>query len=275
MSRGNKKGGGGRGQQTPRTPWNQRRGDPNNPPSPSSPDPNDPNATAGGDPNATMTTTGNQTGGVPAPAPPPGGANTQTGAPAPAPTTGNQTNVGGAPAPAPALPGGAPTTQTGGAPAPPIAVAFALNPGVAMGNVILDYNQKTAKWLYDNTVKSLYSEPKDKFELLQPQVPTFLTKTALRLALVGSSILHIFSQLRNICQCHVEYTLAEFRIKATTYIGTPTRLAQDDDTFAAMLWNSISDSAIAVMALKASDYTINGVISGLVLFKCLLINSKV
>ena len=51
-------------------------------------------------------------------------------------------------------------------------------------------------------------------------------------------------------------------------------MAQEDDTFAACLWNSISDSAIAVMALKASDYTINGVISGLVLLKGLLINSK-
>ena len=42
-----------------------------------------------------------------------------------------------------------------------------------------------------------------------------------------------------------------------------------------MLWNSISDSAIAVVALKAHDYTINGVISGLLLLKCLLLNSKV
>ena len=103
----------------------------------------------------------------------------------------------------------------------------------------------------------------------------FLTKDALRLALVGSSILHVFRRLRNICQCHAEYTLTQFSVKATTYIGTPTRLAQDDDTFAACLWNPISDSAVAVMALKAHDYTINGVISGLLLFKCLLLNSKV
>jgi hypothetical protein len=52
-------------------------------------------------------------------------------------------------------------------------------------------------------------------------------------------------------------------------------LAQDDDTFAAMLWNSISASAVAVTALKAHYYTINGVISSLLLFNCLLINSKV
>ena len=33
-----------------------------------------------------------------------------------------------------------------------------------MGNVVLDYNQKTAKWLWDTTTKSLYADAKDKFE---------------------------------------------------------------------------------------------------------------
>ena len=69
-----------------------------------------------------------------------------------------------------------------------------------MGNMILGYNLKPAKWLYDNTVKSLCADNKDKFDLTQPGIPTLLTNTALRLALVGSSILHIFGQLRNICQ---------------------------------------------------------------------------
>ena len=256
MSSRGKRGGGqqGQGQQTPRR---QQGNNPNNPTSPSSPTAGtaggDPNATAGGDPN-----------------------NVQTGAPAPAQTGGNPT-AGGAPAPAP--PGGANqnqgNAQIGGAPAPTAVVPFALNPGVAMGNVILDYNQKTAKWLWDTTTKSLYAEAKDKFDLLQTQVPTWLTKVALRLALVGSSILHIFSRLKNICQCHAEFTLAQFKVKALTYMHTPTRLAQDDDTFAAMLWNSISDSAIATMALQSADYTINGAVSGLLLFKCLLLNSKV
>jgi hypothetical protein len=58
-------------------------------------------------------------------------------------TGGGTSNVGG----------GNPTAQTGGAPpAPPAAVAFALNPGVAMGNVVLDYNLKPAKCLYDTTI---------------------------------------------------------------------------------------------------------------------------
>jgi hypothetical protein len=58
-------------------------------------------------------------------------------------------------------------------------------------------------------------------------------------------------------------------------MGTPTRMAQDDNTFATMSWNSVSDSAIAVMALKTANCTINGAVSGLLLFKCLLINNEV
>ena len=108
-------------------------------------------------------------------------------------------------------------------------------------------------------LRSLHGLPKLLSDLLWLEAPSFTSSV----------------ELRNICQCHAEYTLAQFKVKALTYMGTPTRLAQDDDTFAAMLWNSIADSAIAVMALQASDYTINGAVSGLLLFKCLLLNSKV
>ena len=58
-------------------------------------------------------------------------------------------------------------------------------------------------------------------------------------------------------------------------MGTHTRLAQDDSSFAQMLWNSISDAAVTVMSLRTADFTINGVTSGLLLFKCLLIDNKV
>jgi hypothetical protein len=51
--------------------------------------------------------------------------------------------------------------------------------------------------------------------------------------------------------------------------------AQVNITFVTMLFNSITDAATAAMALKVNDFTINGAIAGLMLFKCLLINIKV
>jgi uncharacterized membrane protein YgcG len=44
---------------------------------------------------------------------------------------------------------------------------------------------------------------------------------------------------------------------------------------AGCLWNSLSDAATAIMALRHEDYTINGFVSGLLLFKCILLSSMV
>ena len=58
------------------------------------------------------------------------------------------------------------TSTAGGAPAAaPPTVAFALNPGTAVGNAILDYiNNEAQSKLCLETIKSLYSNPKNKFE---------------------------------------------------------------------------------------------------------------
>ena len=91
--------------------------------------------------------------------------------------------------------------------------------------------------------------------------------------MVCSLMLMLFG--RNLCECHAQFSLADMRAKALTYMGTPTRLAQDDSSFAQMVWNSISDNAVTAMSLRAADFTVNGMTSGLLLFKSLLINSRV
>ena len=73
--------------------------------------------------------------------------------------------------------------------------------------------------------------------------------------MVCNLILMLFG--RNLCECHAHHTLSDMRTKALTYMGTQTRLAQDDSSFAQMLWNSISDNAVTVMSLRAADVTVN------------------
>ena len=58
-------------------------------------------------------------------------------------------------------------------------------------------------------------------------------------------------------------------------MGTHTRIYQDDDALAGCLWNSLSDAATAIMALRHEDYTINGFVSGILLLKCILLSSMV
>jgi hypothetical protein len=93
--------------------------------------------------------------------------------------------------------------------------------------------------------------------------------------MVGSLVLWIFSQSKNLCQCHGEYSLLQFSVRVNHFHGTHFREAQDDNTFATLIFNPITDAASAVMDLKVNNYTINGAISGLMLFKCLQIKSKV
>jgi hypothetical protein len=117
-----------------------------------------------------------------------------------------------------------------------------------MGNIILDYNQKTHKWIYEQTITPLYQDPKDKFEISATKMQALLTLVSIRLQMVGSVVLWIFGQGKNLCQCHGEYTLEQFKSKVMTFSGTHTREAQDDNTFATMLFNSITDAATAVMS---------------------------
>jgi hypothetical protein len=59
------------------------------------------------------------------------------------------------------------------------------------------------------------------------------------------------------------------------WVGTHTRICQDNDSLAECLWNSLSNAATAIMALRHEDYTINGFVSGILLLKCILLSSMV
>jgi hypothetical protein len=167
------------------------------------------------------------------PSGPPGGAN-----------AGNPPAHGGVPARAggAGAPAGSPAAGGGAAVVP----GFALNPGSALGNTILDcLNNKANKWMYEQTIKSLYADPKYRLDLLSTTIQTFLIKISVRLQMVGNLILMIFG--RNLCHCHAEYSLSQMRTRASTFAGTHTREAQDNSTFASMLWNSISDAATVML----------------------------
>jgi hypothetical protein len=118
--------------------------------------------------------------------------------------TGARTATGGTASAATDTTGGANTAMTAGNPAgtgttggaPVVVPGFALNPGTALGSIILDYlNNKAHKWMYTETIKSLYSDPKDKFDLLSDQIQTFLVKTSIRLQMVGNLILMILVEI--------------------------------------------------------------------------------
>jgi hypothetical protein len=135
-------------------------------------------------------------------------ANTAAGGP-PAGTTTGATNTG-------AESGGATVggTATGASTAGGAVVpGSALNPDSAMGNVILDYYNKAHKWIYEQTIKSLSSDPKDRFDLQATMIQIFLTLISIRLQVVGNLVLNVLG--RNLCHCHGEFTLDHVEVRCS------------------------------------------------------------
>jgi hypothetical protein len=73
---------------------------------------------------------------------------------------------------------------------------------------------------------------------------------------------------------HGRFTLDQMRARIW-WVGTHTRIYQDKDALAKCLWNSLSDAATSIMALRHEGYTINGFVSGILLLKCILLSSMV
>ena len=131
---------------------------------------------------------------------------------------------------------------------------------------------KAHKAIYDESVKSLYATATERFNLVATTMQVLLTLLALRFARIGNAA---FNALGGpITSLHGQFTLEQMRARVW-WVGTPTRIYQDDDALAGCLWNSLSDAATAIMALRHEDYTINGFVSGILLLKCILLSSMV
>jgi hypothetical protein len=98
------------------------------------------------------------------------------------------------------------------------------------------------------------------------------TLLALKFTRISNAVFNVLGG--PLISLHGRFTLAQMRAQVW-WVGTHTKIYQDDDALAGCLWNSLSDTATAIMALRHEDYTINGFVSGLLLFKCILLSSMV
>ena len=131
---------------------------------------------------------------------------------------------------------------------------------------------KAHKAIYDESVRSLYASATERFNLLVSTMQVPLTLLALRFAKISNAA---FNALGGpLTSLHGQFTLDQMRARIW-WVGTNTRIYQDDDALAGCLWNSLSDAATSIMALRHEYYTINGFVSGLLLFKCILLSSMV
>jgi hypothetical protein len=83
-----------------------------------------------------------------------------------------------------------------------------------------------------------------------------------------------WTNVRHICETHGLLSLEYLTGVATSFQGATAgiqgRRLQDNSAFALMLRNSLTQEAQQILVAEAKDYTINGVESGILLFKVIL-----
>ena len=155
-------------------------------------------------------------------------------------------------------------------------------------NECLDFRTKHHRTVYHNTIASLYVEAKDRFNLEPAKVQELLVFIIHRTREVGMNTANIpptqadiptWANARHICEIHGLLSLEHIREVAESFqngnAGIQGRRLQDDTAFATMLRNSLSPGALQTLVAEAKDYTINGVESGMLLFKVILRESMV
>ena len=141
---------------------------------------------------------------------------------------------------------------------------------------------------HGNAIASLFAETKDRFNLEPSRVHPFLVAIKARSRAIGMATLDIpptqaniavWIDAMHICETHGLLSLEHLTEIATNFQGATAgvqgRRQQDDGEFALMLRNSLTQDAQQILVAEAKDYTINGVESGIRLFKVILRESMV
>ena len=153
---------------------------------------------------------------------------------------------------------------------------------------ILDFSLKYHRGVYKSSIESLFVDSKDRFNLEPSKVQNLNNHIIHRTREVGMRTVEVpptaadipgWTNARHICETHGIHELEHLNAVVNTWqghtVGILGRRAQDDTAFATMLRNSLSQEALQTLVAEAPDYTINGVVSGILLYKVILRESMV
>ena len=178
-----------------------------------------------------------------------------------------------------------PPTGTGqtGAPAPAPS-KFALTPAESTAG-LLDYDTKPGYSLYYKATSSVYDDVQDKYDLDMINTQNFLNKMRDRGVSSNISVMQPPAAVDQIgkaggnkldfCKHHGEITEELIIAYAKTYLGKPTREAQDDNMLLQCLKASLSAKAYGSITSDPEEYTVDGTECGLLLFKYILNESAI
>jgi len=160
----------------------------------------------------------------------------------------------------------------------PRAPGFALIPGATV--TILDYSTAGDRKFFGYATQPL----KTDYDLSNTTLKSFLDAVQTRSReYAWTNILTIPDSLpavagapsKDLLTHYGQVSLNHLQTVAATYIGQPTRQAQNSIMLALCLKKSLTDTAAMRIALKADQYTVNGQIDGPCLLKTITLQTRI
>jgi len=150
---------------------------------------------------------------------------------------------------------------------------FALSPARVNPNDFIDYSTSAGQKLFSKVTAYL----EYTFDVEEESIQTFIETLTNRAVMAGwnsgvSNILTI-SQ-KNLLSQHGTMTLQEVRDDALTYVQQHNRKAQNSYQMYVCIMASLSDAGRAKILTEGSNYIVNGIYSGPLLFKILMIKAS-
>lgn len=170
-------------------------------------------------------------------------------------------------------PGGGGGGPPGGPPAPPVPPAhvgpiFALTPARAVGGYI-DYTSRHGQRLYESSTAKLGID----FDCNSASLRDFVglaDKRAIECNWKMTTLITVDGVQHDLFEQYGFLTTENIRAHVNTYVGTHTRHAQNAFQMAECFDKTLTESARTRVTTRKEEYTINGMVDGLLFFKAII-----
>jgi len=153
------------------------------------------------------------------------------------------------------------------------AAPFALSPARLNPDDFIDYSTSAGQKLFSKVTTYL----EYTFDVEEESIQTFIETLSNRAVMAGwnSRITNILTVAqKNLLSQHGTISLQEVRDDALTYVQQHNRKAQNSYQMYVCIMASLSDAGRAKILTEGDNYTVNGIYSGPLLFKVLMIKAS-
>lgn len=169
-------------------------------------------------------------------------------------------------------------------PAPPVApVAFARMPAEVNAGAVINFATRSGGLLFRANSRGLFPDVANNFNMKPEQLNGLLFHLDHRIVEAAWTALFMIPRdmaapllnLISFIMTHGTFTLEHLRLFATTQVGAQNRADQDNYMAVVAIFASLTEEAIAKLEPHRPEFTINGIVSALLLVKILIRETSV